>query len=64
MTYRGAGKPMDIDQWKYMSEGQCFICHEKGHISKDCPKKKKTEVCALEVAELLSMDTKIEEVKE
>ncbi len=48
-----------------MSEGRCFICCKKGHISKDCLKKiKKTEVCAVETAEPLSKDTKIEEVKE
>ncbi len=35
------------------------------HISKDCLKKTmKTEVCAVETAEPLSKDTKIEKVKE
>ncbi len=49
-----------------MKEGQCFICDEKGHILKNCPmKSQKKEVCALEMVEVpLSMDTKIEKVKE
>ncbi len=56
---------MQIDWKKYMSEERCFNCHKKGHISKDCPKKQKWEVWAVEMAEvLLSKNTKIEEVKE
>ncbi len=49
-----------------MSEGRCFICREKGHISKDClTKKSKVEVHAVAMAEeLLANNTKIEEVKE
>ncbi len=49
-----------------MKEGRCFICDEKGHILKNClMKSQKKEVRALEMAEVpLSMDTKIEEVKE
>ncbi|PBK87799.1 hypothetical protein ARMGADRAFT_1121388 [Armillaria gallica] len=35
MTYGGAEKLMDIDRWKYMSEGRCFTCHETEHISRD-----------------------------
>ena len=38
---------MDIDALTFgerndlMKEGRCFNCKEAGHISKDCPKKKK-----------------------
>ncbi|SJK98310.1 uncharacterized protein ARMOST_01575 [Armillaria ostoyae] len=39
-TFAGAGKPMDIDTAKLRAEGKCFRCREKGHLSKDCPKKK------------------------
>ncbi len=57
---------MQIDCMQKMKEGWCFICDEKGHILKNCPmKSQKKEVRALEMAEVpLSMDTKIEEVKE
>ncbi len=66
-TFRGQGKPMDIDarKQKQHSEGRCFRCDKKGHLSRDCPEKGQ-QVCAVEVAptEPLSKDTKIEEVKE
>lgn len=56
---------MDIDRQKHMSEGRCFICHKKGHIGKDCQKRKKAvEICAAAVEELLAKDTKVKEVKE
>ncbi len=56
---------MNINWQKHMAEGLCFICHEKGHISKNCPKKKKAEVRTMEVTEVpLSKSTKVKEVKE
>ncbi|SJL04138.1 uncharacterized protein ARMOST_07498 [Armillaria ostoyae] len=39
-THPGQGLPMSIDAQKLRNEGRCFRCKEKGHMSKDCPKKK------------------------
>lgn len=65
-TYRGQGELMQIDWKKYMAEGRCFNCHEKGHISKDCLKKQKKEVRMVTMGEdtPLADSTKVEEVKE
>ncbi len=40
-TPKGADTQMQIDaqRSKLMSEGRCFRCQKKGHLSKDCPKK-------------------------
>ncbi len=66
-TYGGQGKPMEVDTRKQRqrSEGRCFRCDEKGHLSMDC-RNKGEKIRAMEAVpmELLSMDTKIEEVKD
>jgi hypothetical protein len=38
-TFGGRGKPMDLDKAK--SEGLCFRCGTKGHISRNCPTRSK-----------------------
>ncbi len=50
---KGADAQMQIDaQWsQLMSEGRCFRCRKKGHLSKDCPNKKEGhQVRAVEAA--------------
>ncbi len=41
-TPKGADAQMQIDAQhsKLMSEGRCFRCQKKGHLSKDCPNKR------------------------
>ncbi|PBK65104.1 hypothetical protein ARMSODRAFT_1022533 [Armillaria solidipes] len=70
-TYRGAGEPMNIDVAKLMREEKCFRCQEKGHMSKDCPKKRDfrdiRSVVTAEQEQTKEKDAssaKIEEVKE
>ncbi|SJL07076.1 uncharacterized protein ARMOST_10419 [Armillaria ostoyae] len=63
-THPGQGLPMSIDAQKLRDEGRCFRCKEKGHLSKDCPKKKEFRDIRSVQATELAVTTKVEEVKE
>ncbi len=70
MTPTGADAQMQIDaqRSKLMSEGRCFRCQKKGHLSKDCPEKTAGhQVRAIEADSMeLPQDSKskVEEVKD
>ena len=57
---------MEIDQLR--KEGRCYRCKEKGHMSRDCPKRKEFKdirsVIVAEQGEKENTDSKVEEVKE
>ncbi|KAJ3819310.1 hypothetical protein F5880DRAFT_1616576 [Lentinula raphanica] len=47
MTFGGSGRPMDLDRAR--ANGLCFNCGERGHISRNCPKKGKAAVRNIEI---------------
>ncbi|SJL15199.1 uncharacterized protein ARMOST_18685 [Armillaria ostoyae] len=62
-TFGGAGKPMDIDVAKLKAEGRCFRCREKGHMGKDCPKKKDyRDIRSVQATTEPVTESKIEEI--
>ncbi|SJL06853.1 uncharacterized protein ARMOST_10195 [Armillaria ostoyae] len=60
-THPGQGLPMSIDAQKLRDEGRCFRCKEKGHLSRDCPKKKEFRDIRSVQATELAVTTKVEE---
>ncbi|SJL14064.1 uncharacterized protein ARMOST_17517 [Armillaria ostoyae] len=60
-THPGQGLPMSVDAQKLRDEGRCFRCKEKGHMSRDCPKKKEFRDIRSVQATELTVTTKVEE---
>ncbi len=50
---------MDLN--KMRTQGLCFRCHKKGHLSRDCPDKK-VQVQAVETEPMT--ESKVKEVKD
>ncbi|SJL18324.1 uncharacterized protein ARMOST_21910 [Armillaria ostoyae] len=62
-THPGQGLPMSIDAQKLRNEGRCFRCKEKGHMSKDCPKKKEfQDIRSVQVTNEPVTGSKVEEI--
>ncbi|SJL15225.1 uncharacterized protein ARMOST_18711 [Armillaria ostoyae] len=62
-THPGQGLPMSIDAQKLRDEGRCFRCKEKGHLSRDCPKKKEFwDIRSVQATTEPATSSKVEEV--
>ena len=42
---------MDKEKQEYCVAGQCFKCGRQGHLACDCPNKKKTSACTVQIQE-------------
>ncbi|SJK99230.1 uncharacterized protein ARMOST_02521 [Armillaria ostoyae] len=61
-THPGQGLPMSIDAQKLRDEGKCFRCKEKGHMSRDCPRKKEfRDIRSVQVTTEPATSSKVEE---
>ena len=62
-TYAGQGQPMEIDWLR--KEGRCYRCKEKGHLSRDCPKRKEfKDIHSVAIEQEKETESKVDEVKE
>ncbi|KAJ5624908.1 hypothetical protein N7510_001217 [Penicillium lagena] len=54
-TKREAGSsPTSTDRVALLKEGRCFTCRERGHLSRDCPKK--TAVATVNTEQLIELE--------
>ena len=41
----------DKEKQEYHAAGQCFECRRQGHLARDCPNKKRTSACTVQIQE-------------